>query len=75
MQLEFIIDERVYESIGQYGGEIVKIVCIEKVCDILLGVIVCNEMDFVIISWIVKGGVVEKSGLLYEGDEVLEING
>lgn len=32
-------------------------------------------MDFVIISRIVKGGVVEKSGFLYEGDEVLEING
>lgn len=28
-----------------------------------------------IIGRIVKGGVAEKSGLLHEGDEILEING
>lgn len=32
-------------------------------------------MDSVIISQIVKGGAAEKSGLLHEGDEVLETNG
>lgn len=36
MQLEPIADERVYESIGQYGGETVKIVRIEKARDIPL---------------------------------------
>lgn len=36
MQLEPITDERVYESIGQYGGETVKIVRIEKARDIPL---------------------------------------
>uniref|UniRef100_A0A8C2UYU6 Protein associated with LIN7 1, MAGUK p55 family member n=1 Tax=Chinchilla lanigera TaxID=34839 RepID=A0A8C2UYU6_CHILA len=75
MQLEPIADERVYESIGQYGGETVKIVRIEKARDIPLGATVRNEMDSVIISRIVKGGAAEKSGLLHEGDEVLEING
>nr|7M4R_A Chain A, MAGUK p55 subfamily member 5 [Homo sapiens]7M4R_B Chain B, MAGUK p55 subfamily member 5 [Homo sapiens] len=70
-----ITDERVYESIGQYGGETVKIVRIEKARDIPLGATVRNEMDSVIISRIVKGGAAEKSGLLHEGDEVLEING
>ncbi|KAL6090379.1 hypothetical protein STEG23_021816, partial [Scotinomys teguina] len=75
MQLEPITDERVYESIGQYGGETVKIVRIEKARDIPLGATVRNEMDSVIISRIVKGGAAEKSGLLHEGDEVLEING
>lgn len=39
------------------------------------GATVRNEMDSVIISRIVKGGAAEKSGLLHEGDEVLEING
>ena len=34
-----------------------------------------NEGDTVIIGRIVKGGVAEKSGLLHEGDEILEING
>uniref|UniRef100_A0A2K6FBE0 Protein PALS1 n=1 Tax=Propithecus coquereli TaxID=379532 RepID=A0A2K6FBE0_PROCO len=75
MQLEPITEERVYESIGQYGGETVKIVRIEKARDIPLGATVRNEMDSVIISRIVKGGAAEKSGLLHEGDEVLEING
>lgn len=36
MQLEPFTDERVYESIGQYGGETVKIVRIEKARDIPL---------------------------------------
>ncbi|OWK09763.1 MPP5, partial [Cervus elaphus hippelaphus] len=36
MQLEPIADERVYESVGQYGGETVKIVRIEKARDIPL---------------------------------------
>lgn len=36
MQLEPIAEERVYESIGQYGGETVKIVRIEKARDIPL---------------------------------------
>uniref|UniRef100_A0A8C5K5J6 Protein PALS1 n=1 Tax=Jaculus jaculus TaxID=51337 RepID=A0A8C5K5J6_JACJA len=75
MQLEPVTDERVYESIGQYGGETVKIVRIEKARDIPLGATVRNEMESVIISRIVKGGAAEKSGLLHEGDEVLEING
>jgi len=34
-----------------------------------------SEGDAVIIGRIVKGGVAEKSGLLHEGDEILEING
>lgn len=42
---------------------------------IVQGATVRNEMDSVIISRIVKGGAAEKSGLLHEGDEVLEING
>lgn len=39
------------------------------------GATVRNDMDSVIISRIVKGGAAERSGLLHEGDEVLEING
>lgn len=41
----------------------------------LQGATVRNEMDSVIISRIVKGGAAEQSGLLHEGDEILEING
>jgi len=39
------------------------------------GATVRNEGDAVIIGRIVRGGVAEKSGLLHEGDEILEING
>uniref|UniRef100_J3S4M1 Protein PALS1 n=3 Tax=Crotalus TaxID=8728 RepID=J3S4M1_CROAD len=75
MQPESVADEKIYENVGVYGGETVKIVRIEKARDIPLGATVRNEMDSVIISRIVKGGAAEKSGLLHEGDEVLEING
>lgn len=34
-----------------------------------------NDGDAVIIGRIVRGGAAEKSGLLHEGDEVLEVNG
>ncbi|XP_035238284.1 MAGUK p55 subfamily member 5-A isoform X1 [Anguilla anguilla] len=63
------------ETLTQYGGETVKIVRLEKARDIPLGATVRNDMDSVIVSRIVKGGAAERSGLLHEGDEVLEING
>lgn len=63
------------ETLSQWGGETVKIVRIEKARDVPLGATVRNEMDSVIISRIVRGGAAERSGLLSEGDEILEING
>ena len=39
------------------------------------GATVRNEGDAVRIGRIVKGGIAERSGLLHEGDEILEING
>lgn len=42
---------------------------------LLQGATVRNEMDSVIISRIVRGGAAERSGLLSEGDEILDING
>ncbi|KAE8587796.1 hypothetical protein XENTR_v10022115 [Xenopus tropicalis] len=68
-------DDYFYENIGLYGDETVKIVRIEKARDIPLGATVRNDGDSVIISRIVKGGAAEKSGLLHEGDEILQING
>ncbi|KAG7264813.1 hypothetical protein CRUP_005582 [Coryphaenoides rupestris] len=49
---------------GQYQGETVK-----------LGATVRNDMDSVVVSRVVRGGAAERSGLLSEGDEILEING
>lgn len=39
------------------------------------GATVRNEGEAVVIGRIVKGGAAEKSGLLHEGDEILEVNG
>ena len=39
------------------------------------GATVRNEGESVMVGRIVKGGAAEKSGLLHEGDEILEING
>ncbi|CAG5135007.1 unnamed protein product, partial [Candidula unifasciata] len=58
----------------QYGEDTVKIIHLEKTGE-HLGATVKNEGESVIIGRIVKGGVAEKSGLLHEGDEVLEVNG
>ncbi|XP_077075606.1 MAGUK p55 subfamily member 5b isoform X3 [Siphateles boraxobius] len=52
-----------------------KLVSLEKTRDMPLGVTVRNEHDCVIISRVVSGGTAEKSNLLSEGDEILEING
>ena len=43
--------------------------------DYFQGATVRNEGEAVIIGRVVRGGAAEKSGLLHEGDEVLEVNG
>lgn len=54
----------------------VRVVRIEKSSSEPLGATVRNESDgTVIIGRIVIGGAAEKSGLLHEGDEILEVNG
>ncbi|XP_041721666.2 protein PALS1-like [Coregonus clupeaformis] len=63
------------ERMIQYLGETVKLVRLEKAGDMPLGATVRNEMDSVVVSRVVKGGTAERSGLLAEGDEILEING
>ncbi|XP_046981287.1 protein PALS1-like [Schistocerca americana] len=52
----------------------IRIVSIEKTNE-PLGATVRNEGEAVIIGRIVRGGAAEKSGLLREGDEILEVNG
>ncbi|KAJ8410151.1 hypothetical protein AAFF_G00201320 [Aldrovandia affinis] len=63
------------EVLTQYGGETVKLVRLEKARDIPLGATVRNDVDSVVVGRVVKGGTVERSGLLREGDEILEVNG
>lgn len=52
----------------------IKIIRIEKSSE-PLGATVRNEGESVVIGRIVRGGVAEKSGLLHEGDEILQVNG
>ncbi|XP_031178370.1 MAGUK p55 subfamily member 5b isoform X1 [Sander lucioperca] len=63
------------EDVVEYHGETVKLVRLEKSRDTPLGATVRNDMDSVVVSRVVKGGAAERSGLLSEGDEILEING
>ncbi|XP_029984317.1 MAGUK p55 subfamily member 5b isoform X2 [Sphaeramia orbicularis] len=63
------------ENMTQYLGETVKLVRLEKTRDTPLGATVRNDVDSVVVSRVVKGGAAERSGLLSEGDEILEING
>ncbi|XP_063078308.1 protein PALS1-like [Engraulis encrasicolus] len=62
------------EALCRYG-ESVKVVRLHKSLDVPLGVTVRNEGDCVVVSRVVSGGVAERSGLLSEDDEILEING
>ncbi|XP_077443010.1 MAGUK p55 subfamily member 5b [Stigmatopora argus] len=63
------------DNVIQYFGETVKMVRLHKTRDTPLGATVRNDMDSVVVSRVVKGGSAERSGLLNEGDEILEING
>ncbi|GAB6026098.1 hypothetical protein CHUAL_012301 [Chamberlinius hualienensis] len=67
-------DEELLDRASQYTEDSVKVVKIDKTNE-PLGATVRNEGEAVIIGRIVKGGVAEKSGLLHEGDEILEVNG
>ncbi len=46
---------------------------IEKTSE-ALGATVKNERDAVVVGRIMRGGTAETSGLLREGDEILEVN-
>ncbi|KAK4295450.1 hypothetical protein Pmani_031971 [Petrolisthes manimaculis] len=67
-------EEAVLDRVTNYPEESVKIVRIDKTNE-PLGATIRNEGDSVIIGRIVKRGAAEKSGLLHEGDEILEVNG
>ncbi|XP_039436545.1 protein PALS1 isoform X3 [Culex pipiens pallens] len=52
----------------------IRIIQIEKSSE-PLGATVRNEGEAVVVGRVVRGGAAEKSGLLHEGDELLEVNG
>lgn len=56
------------------GQDHIRIIQIEKSSE-PLGATIRNEGEAIVIGRIVRGGAAEKSGLLHEGDEILEVNG
>ncbi|XP_017783913.1 PREDICTED: MAGUK p55 subfamily member 5 isoform X2 [Nicrophorus vespilloides] len=58
----------------QYRVDNIKVIKIEKSTE-PLGATVRNEADAVVVGRVVRGGAADKSGLLHEGDEILEVNG
>lgn len=46
-----------------------------KNCNILKGATVRNEGEKVVVGRVVRGGIAERSQLLKEGDELIEVNG
>lgn len=57
----------------QYGSDNIKIIKIEKSTE-PLGATIRNDGDAVVVGRVVRGGAADKSGLLHEGDEILEVN-
>ncbi|KAL3265893.1 hypothetical protein HHI36_010084 [Cryptolaemus montrouzieri] len=58
----------------RYGEDNIKIIKIEKSTE-PLGATVRNDGDAVVVGRVVRGGAAHQSGLLHEGDEILEVNG
>jgi len=61
------------ERLSHYSEPNIKIVRIEKAND-PLGATVRNEGEAVVVGRIIRGGTAEASGLLHEGDEILEVD-
>ncbi|KHJ99022.1 PDZ/DHR/GLGF domain protein [Oesophagostomum dentatum] len=63
------------ETTARQSEPHVHVVSLFKREDTYLGATVRNEDDRIVVGRVVKGGIVEKTGLLKEGDELLEMNG
>lgn len=66
-------EDALLDRLSHYSEPNIKIVRIEKTNE-PLGATVKNEDDAVIVGRIIRGGTAEASGLLHEGDEILEVN-
>jgi len=68
-------DDVILDRVSHYAEPNIKVVKLEKTSE-PLGATVKNDNDndAVIVGRIIKGGAAERSGLLHEGDEILEVN-
>lgn len=82
-QVQMDIENNLYQNslhpltdIDLSDGTCTKTVIIEKTSNQALGATIKNDVDGnVVIGRIVHGGAAHGSGLLHEGDEILEVNG
>jgi len=82
-QVQMDIENNLYQNslhpltdIDLSDGTCTKTVRIEKTSNQALGATIKNDVDgSVVIGRIVCGGAAHRSGLLHEGDEILEVNG
>ena len=66
-------EDVILDRVSHYAEPNIKVVKLEKSSE-PLGATVKNEGEAVVVGRIIKGGVADRSGLLHEGDEVLEVN-
>merc|ERR1712045_426372 len=66
-------EDVILDRVSHYAEANIKVVKLEKSSE-PLGATVKNEGEAVVVGRIIKGGVADRSGLLHEGDEVLEVN-
>eukprot|EP00092_Neocalanus_flemingeri_P035888 GFUD01039073.1.p1 GENE.GFUD01039073.1~~GFUD01039073.1.p1 ORF type:complete len:824 (+),score=148.06 GFUD01039073.1:349-2820(+) len=66
-------DDVILDRVSHYAEPNIKVVKLEKTSE-PLGATVKNEIDAVVVGRIIKGGAADRSGLLHEGDEILEVN-
>nr|XP_026689598.1 MAGUK p55 subfamily member 5-like isoform X1 [Ciona intestinalis] len=68
-------DEEILQRVSQYTDKAVRVVRIDKSNDALGATVRSEDDGSVTISRIISGGVADKTGLLHEGDELIEVNG
>ncbi|CAK8692369.1 protein PALS1-like isoform X2 [Clavelina lepadiformis] len=68
-------DEEIIQRVSQYTDKNVRVVRIDKTTEALGATVRTEDDGTVAISRIISGGIAERSNLLHEGDELIEVNG
>jgi len=66
-------EDVILDRVSHYAEPNIKVVKLEKTSE-PLGATVKNEGEAVVVGRIIRGGAADRSGLLHEGDEILEVN-
>merc|ERR1719427_1283107 len=66
-------EDGILDRVSHYAEPNIKVVKLEKTSEPLCAT-VKNEGEAVVVGRIIRGGAADRSGLLHEGDEILEVN-